>query len=105
MAEIAPWFVSAPEKVEARETDTLQVTVSFGGYPEPRVEWSRDGDVLTSGDEYHTVEVGGTSTLSVPRVSRHHAGVYTVTASNSAGTATARIRVKILRMWTRGSIK
>jgi len=62
---VAPWFVSAPENVEVREGQVLQITVSFGGSPEPLIEWARcqdgaDGATEPLGpcdDQFHTVEV------------------------------------------------
>uniref|UniRef100_A0A915JHJ8 Ig-like domain-containing protein n=1 Tax=Romanomermis culicivorax TaxID=13658 RepID=A0A915JHJ8_ROMCU len=88
-AEISPCFIKIPKLVRVNESETLNVTVVFSGYPEPVVNWSRDEDVLVSGDHYQIVGVGDRSTLSIPHVSKSDAGHYAITARNSAGVTSA----------------
>jgi len=87
---VAPVLVTPPATavVATGSASSLSVVVDVGvGAPEAtNYVWRRDGVVVTDG-----AGIGGatTATLQVSSFSASHAGYYTVTASNSAGSVTS----------------
>ena len=67
------------------------------GVPPPSVSWQRNGDVIdvTSAD-YTSSQINGTCCLKLKRAGPQHAGKYTCTATNSAGTATSSASVNVI---------
>jgi hypothetical protein len=99
---VAPEFLTTLVSAEAFEGQTLQWIAAASGSPTPSYQWQLDGTNL----------VGETSgTLTLFGVQSNQAGVYTVIASNSAGTnsapatlnVTAKPRLLITEVHSTGS--
>lgn len=97
-------------RIDVRESDASQmvrvrnqwkVKVTYAGHPKPTVSWLRDGRPLlpSAGDKRVSVYDDGdewSTTIAVYAVDRSDTGVYTVTASNVAGTATCNLNLKVI---------
>ncbi|XP_061872272.1 protein turtle homolog A [Colius striatus] len=87
-----PTFLETPPAfVEVREQDTLSLTCTAVGNPQPVVIWKRSDLAVQSGD---TVQVRN-GTLSIAVVERSSAGTYTCHASSKEGTITHTTRVLV----------
>ena len=79
-ATVAPVFTLQPASVTATEGASATFTASASGLPAPTYQWRKDGALLP----------GATgSSLTLAHVRLGDAGVYSVVAANSAGTATS----------------
>jgi titin len=99
-------------KIEVHESESSQmirvrnqwkVKVTYKGYPKPTVSWQKDGQPLPTADKHVTVyndDDDWSTTIAVYCVERSDTGVYTVTASNDAGTATCNLNLKVIGEWT-----
>ncbi|XP_053906648.1 protein turtle homolog A isoform X2 [Cuculus canorus] len=87
-----PTFLETPPAfVEVRDQDTLSLTCTAVGNPQPVVVWKRSDVAVESGD---TVQVRN-GTLSIAVVERASAGTYTCHASSKEGTVTHTTRVLV----------
>ncbi|XP_064031849.1 protein turtle homolog A isoform X3 [Pogoniulus pusillus] len=85
-----PTFLETPPAlVEVRDQDTLSLTCTAVGNPQPVVTWKRSEVAVQSGG---TVQVRN-GTLSIAVVERASAGTYTCHASSREGTITHTTRV------------
>lgn len=95
-------------KIEVRESDTSQmirvrnqwkVKVTYRGYPKPQVSWQKNSKPLDMADKHvsvYTDEDDCSTTIAIYTVDRSDTGVYTITASNTAGTATCNLNLKVI---------
>lgn len=95
-------------KIEVHESETSQmirvrnqwkVKVTYKGYPKPTVSWQKNGRPLPTADKHVNVyddDDDWSTTIAVYSVDRSDTGVYTVTASNAAGTATSNLNLKVI---------
>ncbi|XP_036382492.1 hemicentin-1 [Megalops cyprinoides] len=79
--------------VVAGQEVELQCRVS--GRPAPRVEWSRDGEVLSRDGDPHVEFSEKGQVIKVKSVRLRDQGLYRCVASNSAGTQTRQFRVTV----------
>ncbi|KAM6037980.1 LOW QUALITY PROTEIN: protein turtle homolog A [Theristicus caerulescens] len=87
-----PTFLETPPAfVEVRDRDTLSLTCTAVGNPQPVVIWKRSDLAVQSGG---TVQVRN-GTLSIAVVERASAGTYTCHASSKEGTITHTTRVLV----------
>ncbi|XP_076216154.1 protein turtle homolog A isoform X1 [Aptenodytes patagonicus] len=87
-----PTFLETPPAfVEVRDRDTLSLTCTAVGNPQPVVIWKRSDLAVQSGE---TVQVKN-GTLSIAAVERASAGTYTCHASSEEGTITHTTRVLV----------
>lgn len=81
--------------------DPTEISAEVTGLPLPKIEWLKDGvvieqpseTVLIKTEEVQRMKV--TTKLSMPATGRMDKGFYTLSASNSHGTAIQNIRVII----------
>ncbi|CAN0003954.1 unnamed protein product [Bubo scandiacus] len=86
-----PSWRPPPAFVEVRDQDTLSLTCTAAGNPQPVVIWKRSDLAVQSGDR---VQVRN-GTLSIAVVERTSAGTYTCHASSKEGTITHTTRVLV----------
>ncbi|XP_075301507.1 protein turtle homolog A isoform X2 [Opisthocomus hoazin] len=87
-----PTFLETPPAfVEVQDQDTLSLTCTAVGNPQPVVIWKRSNLAVQSGD---AVQVRN-GTLSIAVVERASAGTYTCHASSKEGTITHTTRVLV----------
>ena len=82
---VPPTFIVTPSNITTIEGVALNLTCSVYGDPPPTVQWLRGGVVLSSQGVY-----------SIATVSRSSSGVYTCTAFNPIGLASADITLDVL---------
>lgn len=75
-AKIIQMSPAGPEFI-LRKGETLSLTCLASGYPEPRITWSRNDNVIKTWDP--TIKV---ITMAIDNVTRKHAGKYECKASN-----------------------
>jgi len=80
-AGLAPLILSHPTAVTVAAGETATFSVTAAGIPRPALQWFKNGAALT----------GATmATLKLERARAGDAGSYTMTATNSSGSATSR---------------
>ncbi|MEQ2279002.1 hypothetical protein AMECASPLE_004985 [Ameca splendens] len=80
--------------VNIRACSTLRLFVTFRGWPEPEVWWSKEDGTL---GERAQIEVTHSNTvLMIENVNRNDSGKYVLTAKNSSGSKSAFINVRVL---------
>lgn len=82
----APAIVTQPVSVAVTEGATVSFAVEATGSPAPTFRWHKDGVALSDGGN---ISGAGSSVLSLASVALSDAGIYTLIASNAAGTATS----------------
>lgn len=95
-------------KIEVQESETSQmirvrnqwkVKVIYKGYPKPTLSWHKNSQPLSGTDKHVNVyddHDDWSTTIAIYSVERSDTGVYTVTASNTAGTATCNLNLKVI---------
>lgn len=76
--------------------DTLKVDLPVTGQPKPKVEWKKDGLAIKETSRLEVTHTASSALLCIKNANRDNSGQYTITASNSAGTATGGITVVVL---------
>lgn len=83
-----------------RVRNQWKVKVRYTGHPRPAVAWHKDGGAaLPTADKHVTVyddEDDWSTTVAIYATERSDTGVYTVTASNAAGTATCNLHLRVI---------
>jgi len=80
-------ITSAPQNLSKALNQTATFTVGVSGTPTPDIQWYKGTSIL----------IGKTDpTLSLPNIESGDAASYTVTVSNSFGSATAKASLKII---------
>jgi uncharacterized repeat protein (TIGR01451 family) len=83
-AQGAPVIVSGPDDISVRSGETATLSVTATGSAPLTYRWFFNSTNLLNGTG---------ATLTIPNVSLLNAGLYSVIASNSSGTATSRVAV------------
>lgn len=79
-----PVFGASPSPQSVLVGDTVTLSATATGAPTPTYQWQLNGVALTNGGRFSGVT---TSTLTVTGVALADAGTYTLTATNSGGSA------------------
>ncbi|XP_077571540.1 hemicentin-1 [Stigmatopora nigra] len=94
----APPVISGTSKLQ-EVTAVLGQEVDFqcrvSGSPSPKVEWSRDGEVLSRDGDPHVEFIEDSQVLKVKSVRLRDQGLYQCMASNNAGTQTRQFRLTV----------
>jgi len=95
-------------KIEVHESETSQmirvrnqwkVKATYKGYPKPTISWQKNSQPLPVADKHISVYDDNdewSSTIAIYSAERPDTGVYTITASNAAGTATCNLNLKVI---------
>jgi hypothetical protein len=83
---VAPIFVTSPSDADAFIGQVVQFSAQVNGSPSPSYRWEKDGVTIPSQT---------TSVLNLPGVATNDAGLYTLVASNSAGTNSVSARLTV----------
>lgn len=93
-------------KIEVDESETSQmirvrnqwkVKVNYKGYPKPTVSWQKNNQPLLVADKHISVyDDEWSTTIAIYSVERSDTGVYTIAVSNTAGTATCNLNLKVI---------
>lgn len=98
-------FIADLPKLEIDEnsaTQQLQIAsqwkpvVTYSGYPKPEITWYKNGKLLESDKKCKIYTEETTSTIAIYSVERKDTATYTIKATNSAGSASAEISLKVI---------
>ncbi|EYB87861.1 hypothetical protein Y032_0256g374 [Ancylostoma ceylanicum] len=95
----APQFTDFLRPIEAKETETVQLSVTVTGAPQPKVEWFKD-DKPVEIDNVHTIakdEGSGHFTLTIQDTKVTDVGRYSCRATNAVGIAQTEASVVITK--------
>lgn len=84
---VSPEFVLSIADVTVKEGGSVSLTCKVKGQPVPEITWFHANEPIKSDDVYRVVPgVEGESTLEIPEIFPEDSGVYTVKATNEAGS-------------------
>ena len=90
-----PEFILKPRNRKTLEGNTVRLTCSVNGDPEPTIEWYFDGEVFTPDSRRQIKKKFGLSTITIDSVGAEDIGEYTSVVKNDFGeirhTATVEI--------------
>ena len=84
---VAPMFTKTADNIHAREGDRCQLAVRVKGKPQPRVEWYRNGRLLSEREGIHFYRDGDNHSLTIKKASKDYVGKFKCVAVNNAGEA------------------
>ncbi|XP_066264227.1 titin-like [Branchiostoma lanceolatum] len=95
--KLIPPGIKLQEEMTVRAGDTINITAGITGKPVPALSWERGGKPLMAVDRVSLVNDATSSNLDIRKCMRKiDQGVYQVTATNKAGTASKQVKVTIL---------
>lgn len=92
-----PEFKTALKDLQIRDGETLTLTCSVSGDPEPQITWSKNGKQISSSEIMDLKYKHGVATLTINEVFPEDEGVYTCTATNSIGETDTKCKLLIKR--------
>uniref|UniRef100_A0A8R1DN92 Ig-like domain-containing protein n=1 Tax=Caenorhabditis japonica TaxID=281687 RepID=A0A8R1DN92_CAEJA len=96
---VPPEFVEKLSPVEVKEKESINLSVTVVGKPEPSVEWFKD-DTPINIDNVHVVQkqtAVGSFTLTINDARQEDVGIYSCRARNEAGEALTTANFGIIR--------
>uniref|UniRef100_UPI0035900F1F hemicentin-1 n=1 Tax=Myxine glutinosa TaxID=7769 RepID=UPI0035900F1F len=83
-----------PHTVDVLQGDTISLPCKAFGRPEPTLNWQREGHRIQESNELFSLLPNGE--LHIDVASEAHSGTYMCVAQNSAGTALAKVKLRVL---------
>ncbi|XP_076974239.1 myosin light chain kinase, smooth muscle isoform X2 [Tamandua tetradactyla] len=92
----APAFILPPRNLCIKEGATAKFEGRVRGYPEPRVTWHRNGQLITSGSRFLLdCSIRGTFSLVIHAVREEDKGKYTCEATNGSGARQVTVELTV----------
>ena len=88
IVRVAPQITTQPQVGSVIEGDNVTLSCNASGNPEPTISWTRDGSLVSSGDQRISFEAGNRQ-LTIRNVNRTDSGEYRCVADNSEGNDTS----------------
>ena len=85
---VAPLITTQPQSEPVSEGKNVTLSCNASGNPVPAISWTRDGSLVSSGDQRISFEAGNRG-LTITNVSRVDSGEYRCVADNSEGNDTS----------------
>ena len=85
---VAPLITTQPQSGPVTEGDNVTLSCNASGNPVPTISWTRDGSLISSGDQRISFEAGNRR-LTITNVSRVDSGEYRCVADNIKGNDTS----------------
>ena len=82
IVRVAPQITTQPQAGSVIEGDNVTLSCNASGNPEPTISWTRDGSLVSSGDQRISFEAGNRQ-LTITNVNRADSGEYLCVADNS----------------------
>lgn len=89
----APKIIKPLEALIVEKGTTVTLEVEFTGFPQPKVEWFRNGKQLT---DVEIVTTETKTTLIIKKIMRKSTGKYEVRVSNDAGEAKTSASLQVV---------
>lgn len=91
----APKFIQKLVDMEAPTTDPTRLTCRVSGFPEPDIEWYRNGDLLYPGIKYSMSREGDQCHLNIPYPRGRDSGTFECHAKNIVGEDKCSAKIQI----------
>ncbi|GAB6028208.1 hypothetical protein CHUAL_002405 [Chamberlinius hualienensis] len=91
-----PLFFTKPHNRVVREGESVKFTCSVIGHPPPRTQWEKDGSSLTTSSRLQLIDKDDVHSLIINDISPNDAGIYKVTALNSAGKTLTTVKLDVV---------
>lgn len=102
--EVAPCFTAPLEDGEAVEGGTWDLRCRVTGFPLPNVSWFKGETCVDHAPDYSITYNNGDATLRLERVYLEDQGLFSVCATNSAGSATCSAFLVVRRTYRRTGV-
>jgi len=79
-----------------RVNNQWKVEVKFTGFPKPQISWSKDGQKIESTKKCSLYVDEESTTIAIYALARDNTGLYQVSATNSAGTTTLDLNLRVI---------
>ncbi|GMR58628.1 hypothetical protein PMAYCL1PPCAC_28823, partial [Pristionchus mayeri] len=95
--ERAPTIIEFPSKLSVNPGQPMEIRARVTGHPDPVISWKKGDVVIGVDSDKHKMRVeGDVFSLLVSSCSRLDAGLYSITALNTAGTVEKSMEVKVI---------
>ncbi|KAL4655929.1 leucine-rich repeats and immunoglobulin-like domains protein 1 [Arapaima gigas] len=96
---VLPWFVKTPRDITVRTGTPARLECAAKGHPAPEIAWQKDGGTdFPAARERRMHVMPDDDVFFIMGVKPEDMGVYSCTAQNTAGTATANATLTVLEM-------
>lgn len=75
---VQPWFITKPKSTTVCEGQHALLSCAIAGDPFPEFLWMKDGQVVSSGQDFEVLQKEDVVSLIIRRVKAHHAGNYEI---------------------------
>lgn len=86
-----------PEPVAVLEGETVELFITIEGLPQPTVEWSVNGLILSMDDRHLISATSETVTLTIPKSQVSDSAMFTLIISNDTGSDTCDVPVTVTK--------
>ncbi|EEB12791.1 Neogenin precursor, putative [Pediculus humanus corporis] len=92
--QVPPRFLKVPEDTIAYEKQDVELVCQAYGKPEPKIQWLKNGEVITDNDYLQVVNGYNLKILGLMKLD---AGIFQCVAVNAAGNVQAAARLTVLQ--------
>nr|XP_015214260.1 PREDICTED: myosin light chain kinase, smooth muscle isoform X1 [Lepisosteus oculatus]XP_015214261.1 PREDICTED: myosin light chain kinase, smooth muscle isoform X1 [Lepisosteus oculatus] len=92
---VQPWFITKPKSVTASMGQHVLLSGAIAGDPFPTFQWLKDGQRLSSGEDYEILQKEDVVSLLIRRVKPHHAGDYEIKLKNKVGDCSCLVTLLV----------
>ncbi|XP_066544508.1 myosin light chain kinase, smooth muscle isoform X2 [Amia ocellicauda] len=92
---VQPWFITKPKSVTAGVGQHVLLSGAIAGDPLPTFQWLRDGQLLSSGEEYEIMQKEDVVTLLIRQTKLCHTGDYEIQLKNKVGDCSCLVSLLV----------
>ncbi|XP_053352357.1 myosin light chain kinase, smooth muscle isoform X1 [Clarias gariepinus] len=86
---VQPWFITKPKSTTVCEGQHALLSCAIAGDPFPEFFWMKDGQAVSSGQDFEVLQKDDVVSLLIRRVKAQHAGNYEIHLKNKIGDCSA----------------